>query len=362
MTKKARTKKMAQPVKRRRLRRLLWVAFGAVVLFGLWQLLTGFFPEEEKELRSRFRETVAESFPEQAASYSETLGMFFFEADPGAPVGPVVGRRSVVLVHGLDDPGKVWRSLAPALAAEGFNVWRMEYPNDQPIEASAGMLYEELGELRQSGVDRISIVGHSMGGLVAREMLTRPDPQYAAAAREGRLPEVDALIMVATPNHGSQLARLRILGEMRDHAERLTEGTAMWLGGILDGAGEAKIDLLPGSAFLTELNARPHPEGVEMLTIAGTTSPWDEDDVDRWADGLSGDRRKWADEFRGNLVSMARGLGDGLVTIESSRMDGVPHLTVDGNHLTMIRNITVGSDRVPPAVPIIVDRLLNQPG
>jgi pimeloyl-ACP methyl ester carboxylesterase len=357
------SKKKAKPGKwRKRLRRLLWVAGGAVVLFGLWQLVTGLFPEQEKELRSRFRETVVESFPGQAATFSETLGLFFFESDPDAPTGPVAGRRSVVLVHGLDDPGKVWRNLAPALADAGFNVWRMEYPNDQPIADSSDLLYEELEALRESGVERISIVAHSMGGLVTREMLTGPEPSYASSAREGRVPDVDALIMVATPNHGSQIVRLRIFGEIRDHAERLTEGTATWLGGILDGAGEAKIDLLPGSAFLTELNARPHPEGVEMLTIAGMTSPWDEEDVDRWADGLSEERSKWADEIRDNLVSMARGVGDGLVTVDSSRMDGVPHLTVDGNHLTMIRNITASSDRVPPAVPIIVDRLKNQPG
>jgi hypothetical protein len=35
----------------------------------------------------------------------------------------------------------------------------------------------------------------------------------------------------------------------------------------------------------------------------------------------------------------------------------VEHRTVDGTHLTMIRNITKGSHRIPPAVPIIVDRL-----
>lgn len=360
MTTDADTKKKAKP--RKKARRWLWILGGAVVLVGLWQLATGIFPEKEKELRSRFRETVVEQFPEHAAGFSETLGLFFVEADPDAPRGPVADRRCVVLIHGVDDPGKVWRNLAPALVAEGFNVWRMEYPNDQPIASSAVMFYEELGELRQSGIEQISIVGHSMGGLVAREMLTHPDLQYVPSAREGRVPEVVELIMVATPNQGSQLARFRFFSEMREYVERLMEGEASWLGSILDGAGEAKIDLLPGSAFLTELNARPHPDGVEMLIIAGITSPWDEDDVDRWVGDLPEDRKEWADEVGENLISMAHGLGDGLVTVEGTRLEGVPHLTVEGNHLTIIRNFTASSDRVPPAVPVIVDRLLNQPG
>jgi len=48
------------------------------------------------------------------------------------------------------------------------------------------------------------------------------------------------------------------------------------------------------------------------------------------------------------------------VTVESTRLEGVPHRTVDGTHLSMIRNITSGSRRIPPAVPIIIDRLKSQ--
>ena len=54
------------------------------------------------------------------------------------------------------------------------------------------------------------------------------------------------------------------------------------------------------------------------------------------------------------------GLGDGLVTVESTQLEGVPHLTVDGTHMTMIRNITGDSQRIPPAVPIIVYQLKRQ--
>jgi hypothetical protein len=48
------------------------------------------------------------------------------------------------------------------------------------------------------------------------------------------------------------------------------------------------------------------------------------------------------------------------VTVESARLEGVPHRTVDGTHLSMIRNITSDSRRIPPAVPIIIDQLKRQ--
>ena len=196
-------------------------------------------------------------------------------------------RKSVVLVHGLDDPGKVWQNLAPELVKEDFNVWLMHYPNDQPIVESARLFFEELKGLKQLGIQRISIVAHSMGGLVSREMLTSPEIDYRRSAKNGQVPEVATLIMVGTPNHGSQMARFRVFTEMRDHLARLTKGEAAWLGAIFDGAGEAKIDLLPGSRFLTELNARPHPEGWIMLIIAGITSPWNESDINRWIDNIT---------------------------------------------------------------------------
>ena len=347
--------------KRTKKTRWLWV-IGAILLFlGLWQLFSSTYREQEKELRRQFRETVKEKFPEQTAKFSQTFGLFFFEADGKSSHGPALNRNSVLLIHGLDDPGQVWQNLAPKLVEEDFNVWLMQYPNDQPIVESAQLFFQELKGLKQLGVDRISIVAHSMGGLVSREMLTSPMIEYQTSARQKLVPEVGTLIMVGTPNHGSELARFRVFTEMRDHLVRLKKGEANWLGVILDGAGEAKIDLLPGSRFLTELNGRPHPERVDMLIIAGITSPWSESDIKHWVNNVrkkvSADQQQRVDELGENMISMTHGLGDGLVTVESTRLQGVPHRTVAGNHLSMIRNVTQSSRRIPPAVPIIVDRL-----
>jgi pimeloyl-ACP methyl ester carboxylesterase len=341
--------------------RWLWI-IGAILLFlGFWQLFTSTYREQEKELRRQLRETVKEKFPEQTAKFSQTFGLFFFEAGGKSSHGPALNRNSVVLIHGLDDPGQVWQNLAPKLVEEDFNVWLMQYPNDQPIVESGQLFFQELKGLKQLGIDRISIVAHSMGGLVSREMLTSPKIEYHTSAQKKLVPELGELIMVGTPNHGSELARFRVFTEMRDHLVRLKRGEANWLGAILDGAGEAKIDLLPGSRFLTELNGRPHPEGVDMLIIAGITSPWSESDINHWINNVrkkvSADQQKWVDELGENMISMTHGLGDGLVTVESTRLEGVPHRTVVGTHLSMIRNVTKNSRRIPPAVPIVVDRL-----
>jgi pimeloyl-ACP methyl ester carboxylesterase len=319
------------------------------------------YREEEKALRTRLREAVKEGFPQEADEFSRTVGLSPFE--PSSPSEAVTAppRGEVVLVHGLDDPGKVWRSLAPVLHEEGFAVWLMQYPNDQPIGESARLLFEELRGLRRNGVEQIALVGHSMGGLVSRELLTSPQIGYGAAVHDGLVPDVRLLIMVGTPNHGSPLARFRGVAEARDQLARLTRGEASWVSGILDGAGEAKIDLLPDSRFLAELNSRSRPEGVDMLIIAGVASPLSPAEIrgwiESWSQGATDDQRRRLEELGASLLSLTDGLGDGLVSVESTRLDGVEHRLVEGTHLSMIRNLTADSDRVPPAVPLIVDRL-----
>jgi len=220
-----------------------------------------------------------------------------------------------------------------------------------------------LQELKEFGIARISIVAHSMGGLVSREMLTNPEFQFEKSVDEKLVPEVGSLIMVGTPNHGSQMARFRWFSEVRDHLARWSKGETSWQGAILDGAGEAKIDLLPESRFLTELNGRPHPE-IDMLVIAGISSPWQEDDIKGMVDDVRKevpeDQHELVDDIGEYMIEMTHGLGDGLVTVESTRLEGIPHRTVEGTHLSMIRNITTSSKRIPPAVPIIVEHLKEQ--
>ncbi|KPJ77572.1 MAG: hypothetical protein AMJ54_07490 [Deltaproteobacteria bacterium SG8_13] len=333
----------------------------AIVVIAAYLWVSDRFREEEKRLRSDLRQAVEETFPEKAAEVADSFGLRRFDVDPDPPIPIHPGGKAVVLVHGLDEPGSIWMNLAPQLHQHGFDVWIMRYPNDQPIVDSAELLFDHLKLLPLAGVQQVALVAHSMGGLVSRELLTSPNLGYGQSVLYGEVPQVVALVMVGTPNHGSELARFRILTEVRDQLVLLAKGETNWLGGILDGAGEAKIDLLPGSRFLTSLNARPHPQGVKLLVIAGIASPWSDQQIDDFIANLHGRSPVESDsmiaDLKRSLASLTNNLGDGLVTVDSTRLEGVEHRTVKGNHASMIRNLAKSSERVPAAVPVIVDFL-----
>ena len=337
------------------------ILFCIILLLGLYQLVSHFYQDEEKVVRSSIRTAVKEAFPDQAETFSETIGLFQYGADPGTENSGDSPGSAIVLVHGLDDPGKVWQDLAPVLVNEGYDVWQFEYPNDQPLAESTALFFDELIKLRSHDIDRIDIVAHSMGGLITRNLLTSATIDYEGALEKQRVPRVDTFIMVGTPNHGSPIVKLRLFAEVRDHLARLVKGQAHWLNVIFDGAGEAKIDLLPGSHFLNELNSRSPPEGVDQLIIAGVTSPWDQEELagllDDYSEKLPGISSQGLETVKSAAASMTDGLGDGLVSVESTRLPGVPHITVQGTHLSMIRNLTSDSERMPPAIPIILQHL-----
>ncbi|MDY7108213.1 MAG: alpha/beta fold hydrolase, partial [Planctomycetota bacterium] len=166
-----------------------------------------------------------------------------------------VPRRIVLLVHGLDDPGWLWDDVIEALRKEGHVVARLEYPNDGPIVDAADLLMQSLLELHALGVRRVDVVAHSMGGLVTRDVLTRPAYYGGDGEGDDAGPAIDRLIMCGTPNQGSSIARLRAVAGIGEQLSRLFSDRrrTMDLTGLADGAGEAAIDLSPGSAFLTQL-------------------------------------------------------------------------------------------------------------
>jgi hypothetical protein len=157
------------------------------------------------------------------------------------------------------------------------------------------------------------------------------------------------------------LAQFRIFTEFRDQLGNLFKGNYHWLQGIIDGAGEAGIDLIPGSKFLVRLNSRPRPRNVSMLIIAGLMSPGQKNEIEELAHNLEAklprDTRVASKQMENVLLSVSKQVGDGLVSVNSARLSGVPLKIVQGTHLSMIRNIREGSQRIPPAIPIIIEQL-----
>lgn len=291
--------------------------------------------------------------------------------------------RVVVLLHGLDEPGNMWDDLAPALLDKGYTIVKLEYPNDGAISASGEIFAGVLADLRARGVTRADIVAHSMGGLVAREALTRPGLLAGPDARH-RAPQVGRLIMLSTPNQGSVLAPLQPLSEAREHLLRRLDHTESPEDGLVnsyaDGDGAAARDLLPNSDFLRALNARPLPQGVEITNIVASvvTDKSREELVacTRWAERelsaslgveadplLVGRFASWVDRAIGSL-------GDGLVSAESAALPGVTDtVRLEANHRGMVQRsqlleaLGLGQPgAVPPAIPVILDRLSREPG
>ena len=99
-----------------------------------------------------------------------------------------------------------------------------------------------------------------------------------------------------------------------------------------------------------------------MLTIiTGRVSPLGADDVEElirsWRRFAGTEDDVGTHHLTNLLVHLVNGLGDGLVSDESAHLDGVTDVvTVKANHLTMLVNIGPGH-AVPPAVPIVLDRL-----
>lgn len=332
-----------------------------VVLIVSVQVVRIYFEAEEKEIRIQLRESIQQQFPVSFEKNQSGYGLQPYSMSSSERELKVKQDR-VILVHGLDDPGIIWQDLAPVLLARGYQVLIMSYPNDQPIRDSAYFFGQQMEQFSaEHGTAPVVIVCHSMGGLVTREMLTNPNVGYEQKIKAGLVPALTHLIMVGTPNHGSIFSRLRFFTEVRDQLVSAGKEQFQWLRPIFDGMGEAGIDLYPGSAFLNELNRRPLPNVDKMLIIAGIMSPWEKKDIEKGIEEMKHSfpvsTQTSFVKFQQVLLEMIKEVGDGLVSVDSASLPGVPLVQVQGTHVSIIRNLIKSSERIPPAIPIILREL-----
>jgi triacylglycerol lipase len=103
----------------------------------------------------------------------------------------------VVLVHGtFGDMTVSWNLIAPALEAEGYCVFALDYGQRAtgPIAKSARELKAFVAKvLRATGAAKVSLVGHSQGGMMPRYYL-----RFL-----GGTGQVDDLVGLAPSNHGT---------------------------------------------------------------------------------------------------------------------------------------------------------------
>jgi triacylglycerol lipase len=107
----------------------------------------------------------------------------------------------ILLIHGLVDNRSIFTVLRRHLRRRGFGrVWTMNY---RPWTADLRTAARELGEsiaavCEQTGYERIHVIGHSMGGLIARYYVQRL----------GGDQRVHTLVTLGTPHQGTNAARL----------------------------------------------------------------------------------------------------------------------------------------------------------
>lgn len=88
-----------------------------------------------------------------------------------------------------------WYGIVPALRQGGARVFAVQVSPLNSNEVRGEQLLARIEEiLRETGAEKVNLIGHSQGSLTAR---------YAAAKRPDRVASVTS---VAGPNHGSELA------------------------------------------------------------------------------------------------------------------------------------------------------------
>jgi pimeloyl-ACP methyl ester carboxylesterase len=144
-------------------------------------------------------------------------------------------RTPVIFVHGLQETGTSWVPMMASLRddrwiREHYQFWYFSYPSGYPYPYAAALLRQDLDGIKHAFPNhkRVVLIGHSMGGLICRLMITdagdkiwrdffaTPPAKTPLSAESYRRikevfvfshrPEVSRVIFVSTPHRGSALA------------------------------------------------------------------------------------------------------------------------------------------------------------
>ncbi|MFK7915704.1 MAG: lipase family alpha/beta hydrolase [Pseudomonadales bacterium] len=120
-------------------------------------------------------------------------GLFFLEAyDPD--------KKPVLFIHGITGTARDWRHLLAGLDRERLQPWLLNYPSGSGIHRVADTVNAMLNELQLTyNFDHMAVVAHSMGGLVARDLINRNVAQGERAV-------VDEFIAISSPWGGHATA------------------------------------------------------------------------------------------------------------------------------------------------------------
>lgn len=291
------------------------------------QLVISVPNREDDRVRQRQRERLEKLLHVPLTEWPTEKGLHW-------PDDFAAGRRTMLLVHGLEADASDLQRFARACRESDIQPILFDYPNDGPIAWSGDRLRTELNELlvRHPKL-RLVIVAHSMGGLVARHALEAADRPPRA---------VTHLFMLGTPNHGSQLAGAQSWVEI---LRAVPSGRLLSADLLRDGLNEAADDLQPESTFLKKLNSRRRPAAVRYFSAIGRRSFISNDRRERLSRELEElfRRRKTSTEFQAAVLGalaaeeLQDGRGDGAVAVTSARFPGADKERLfDLNHVELL--------------------------
>jgi pimeloyl-ACP methyl ester carboxylesterase len=265
------------------------------------------------------------------------------------------GKIPIVFVHGLRSSPEAWLEIineiwGDPVLRERFQVWLYMYPSGEPLPTTASQLRQDLDELRQvvdpghadPMLDRMVVIGHSMGGLIAKMMIAesgdalwrlfsnRPFEELRASPdRRERLrrsfffhpnPSIARIVFIATPHRGSELGD-ELIGRITDRLIRLpwtlrstyralvtSNGPGFFTPMLRDGIPSSIDELRLDNPFLLTLAGLPRRTDVPVHSIIG-----------------------WKD-----LDEPLEESSDGVVPYTSAHIDWAQsELIVHGNHMSL---------------------------
>lgn len=278
----------------------------------------------------------------------------------------------VVLMHGFASSPMSWANLANELVgdpdiADRYQVWLARYPTAAPTLASRYELERRIDELRalhvaHGGAPALVLVGHSMGGVIARLLasdsgdalwnvaFTRPPGALGVSAEDEALaqdvfrfhamPGVDTVVFVATPHRGSAVADGFIARVLRGLLAAPPEGVLVLpriaraqpeavqpaLRDSYAAGGPSSLDTLsPMQPVIRAASELPLAPGVVAYSIIAIADPVHPEE------------------------------GDGVVPLESARWPGSTELRVQADHSAQDHPATVAELK-----RILLDRLARK--
>jgi len=212
---------------------LVYLGVLASITFLWFAVAWVFRSPRPKEVRIGLAATVRLFWEEMWAIAGSSRHMAVYPFLPADPV-PAPARAPVLLVHGVLCNSGSMHDLRSALVARDIHpVYTLSYgPPLASIEQFVDQLAVKIDAiLAATGARRVALVGHSMGGLVARAYLRRHGPA-----------KVSTVVTIGAPHHGSV------------HA---------WLF-----PGVCLGQLRPNNAWLAELNrSEAAPSGVRVVSL-----------------------------------------------------------------------------------------------